>query len=653
MTLWRVIVMSAVLLVIINIQQAQAARSPGDYVVISYHDVVDSTVTPDLDIYSQTITRSRLIEHFNLIAVGGYKPVSLQQIIDAKAGGEPLPEKAVLLTFDDGYRSFYDIVFPLLKLYGFPAVQAVVGSWLDVPSGGQVPYGNITLPRERFLTWEQVKALDESPLVEIASHSYDLHYGVIGNPMGNEQAAAVTSIWNARSGYESEAAYIERIRNDMAQTQQRFQEEVGKSSRAMVWPYGAYSEAALNIAAEYGMDYTFSLLSAPNQLHDSMRSINRYLIDQETSLQTIEEILANRVWEIEELRIVHVDLDYVYDPDPIQQEQNLDRLIERISRYGVSTVYLQAYADPDGNGVTDALYFPNRHLPVRADLFNRVAWQLKKRANVKVYAWMPVLSFDLGAGYQYVTDVRTGDESPDHYRRLSPYVVENRTTIREIYQDLGRLTKFDGLLFHDDAFFTDFEDASPDALAAYAQASLPRDINAIRNDDNLMATWARFKTEYLTDFTLELERAANYYRQADNKVFTTSRNLYAVTVMEPRSQRWFAQDIQNFASAYDFVAVMAMPYMEEADNPNEWLRSLARRSLAQVSADQLVFELQAQNWHTQTPIPSKEIAQWVRILREEGIKHIGYYPDDFHQNHPAMNVMRPVFSIGRRFRAIQ
>ena len=651
MTLWRVIIMAAALLVAMNIQQAQADRLPGDYVVISYHDVVDSSVTPDLDIYSQTITRSRLIEHFNLIALGGYQPVSFQQILDAKAGGQPLPDKAVLLTFDDGYRSFYDIVFPLLKLYGFPAVQAVVGSWLDVPPGGRVPYGNITLPRERFLSWEQVRSLDESPLVEIASHSYALHHGVIGNPMGNEQAAAVTSIWSAGNGYESEAAYLARIRHDMAQTQQRFQEQIGQSPRIMVWPYGAYSEATLDIAAEYGMEYTFSLLSAPNQLNDSMRSMNRYLIDQETSLETIEEILSNRVWEPEELRIVHVDLDYVYDPDPVQQEQNLDRLIERISRYGVTTVYLQAYADPDGNGVADALYFPNRHLPVRADLFNRVAWQLKKRANVKVYAWMPVLSFDLGPGHQYVTDVRTGHESADRYRRLSPYVEANRRTIHEIYQDLGRLTKFDGLLFHDDAFFSDFEDASPSALSAYQSASLPSDINAIRSDEELMATWARFKTEYLTDFTLELAQAANHYRQADNKVFTTSRNLYAVTVMEPLSQRWFAQDIQNFATGYDFVAVMAMPYMEEAENPDEWLRSLAQRSLAQVSADQLVFELQTQNWHTQTPIPSAEIAQWVRILREEGIKNIGYYPDDFHQNHPDINVMRPIFSIGRRFRA--
>ncbi|EWG98183.1 poly-beta-1,6-N-acetyl-D-glucosamine N-deacetylase PgaB, partial [Halomonas sp. BC04] len=575
MTHRRITILGIALLVILGLQQAHAARSTDDYVVISYHDVVDTNVTPDQTLYPQTITRTRLIEHFNLIAEGGYQPVSLQQIIDARAGRQPLPDKAVLLTFDDGYRSFYDIVFPLLKLYDFPAIQAVVGSWMDVPAGGQVSYGDIYLPRERLLTWQQVKTLHESPLVEIASHTYDLHHGVIGNPMGNQQAAAVTSIWDPRTGYESEVQYVERIRQDMARTVEQFEGRLGQGPRAMIWPYGAYSEAILDIAAEYGMTYTFGLLGAPNQLHDEMQVINRYLIDQETSLQTLDEFLSNRVWEREDLRIVHVDLDYVYDPDPQQQERNLDKLVERIAGYGVNTVYLQAYADPNGNGVAEELYFPNRHLPVRADLFNRVAWQLKTRASVKVYAWMPVLAFDLGAGHRYVTDVRTGIESPEHYRRLSPYVEENRRIIREIYEDLGRLTKFDGLLFHDDAFLTDFEDANPEALRQYGSASLPEDIDAIRANDGLMASWARYKTEFLTDFTQELKQSANYYRQADYRVLATSRNLYAITVMDPRSRLWFSQNIENFASAYDYVAVMAMPYMEEANNPTTWLTELA------------------------------------------------------------------------------
>ncbi|MGM3367015.1 poly-beta-1,6-N-acetyl-D-glucosamine N-deacetylase PgaB, partial [Escherichia coli] len=69
--------------------------------------------------------------------------------------------------------------------------------------------------------------------------------------------------------------------------------------------------------------------------------------------------------------------------------------IERVKRIAPTHVYLQAFADADGNNTADALYFPNRHMPMRADLFSRVAWQLKSRAGVKVYAWLPVLGFEL------------------------------------------------------------------------------------------------------------------------------------------------------------------------------------------------------------------------------------------------------------------
>ncbi|MFQ3788649.1 poly-beta-1,6-N-acetyl-D-glucosamine N-deacetylase PgaB [Halomonas sp. A29] len=645
----RLFLLFGLLLIASLVQQAQAARVSGDFVVISYHDVVDLDVTPEGALLPQTITRTRLIEHFNLIRSRGYQPVSFQQVLDAEAGIAPLPDRAVMLVFDDGYRSFHDIVYPLLKLYGYPAITAVVGSWIDVPAAGHVPYGDTYLDRDRFMTREQLKALHDDPLIEIASHTYDLHYGLDGNPQGNQQAAAVTSRWQP-SGYESEEDYLQRIRTDMHRASRQLEEITGTPPRIMVWPYGAYSRATLDIAAEYGMPYSFSLLSEPNRIGHGMEVMGRYLIDQETSLQTFEEILGNRVWERDNLRIVHVDLDYVYDPDPIQQEANLDLLVDRIYRFGVTTVYLQAFADPNGNGVAEALYFPNRHLPMRADLFNRVAWQLKKRANVKVYAWMPVLAFDLGPGHEYVTDARTGVVASEHYLRLSPYSATNRRIISEIYRDLGRLAKFDGLLFHDDAFLTDFEDAGDDALSLHETTwNLPRDIEAIRREEALMDNWTRRKTAFLTDFTLELADSANYYRQSDNKRFTTSRNIYALPIIEPESQAWFAQAAENFASAYDYVAVMAMPYMEEADDPQRWLEELARKSLAEIPAEKLVFELQTRDWRDESLVRNEVLTSWIDTIKHAGIRHIGYYPDDFHNNHPDMSDLRPYFSIGQRF----
>ncbi|MCE8024022.1 poly-beta-1,6-N-acetyl-D-glucosamine N-deacetylase PgaB [Halomonas sp. MCCC 1A11058] len=645
----RMALLFGLLYLCILAQPALAAREGNDFVVISYHDVVDFDVTPKLALLPQTITRTRLIEHFNLIRAHGYQPVSLQQVLDAEAGIAPLPDKAVMLVFDDGYRSFYDIVYPLLQLYRYPAITAIVGSWIDVPPTDPVPYGDGFLERDRIMTREQLRELHDDPLVEIASHTYDLHYGVIGNPQGNEQAAAVTSRWQT-DGYESEADYLQRIRDDMHRASEQLKEITGTPPRLMVWPYGAYSQATLDIAAEHGMPHSFSLLSQPNRIGDGTRVMGRYLIDQETSLQTFEEILSNRVWERDVLRIVHVDLDYVYDPDPIQQEANLDLLIDRIYRFGVSTVYLQAFADPNGNGVAEALYFPNRHLPMREDLFNRVAWQLKKRADVKVYAWMPVLAFDLGPGHPYVTDARTGQKATEHYLRLSPYSAANRQLIAEIYEDLGRMTKFDGLLFHDDAFLTDFEDASEEARSVYADEwNLPPDVDSIRADEALFHQWTQQKTSFLTQFTLELVEAANYYRQSDNKTFTISRNIYALPILEPESQAWFAQSAEDFAAAYDYVAVMAMPYMEEADNPQRWLEELARASLAAVPADRLVFELQTRDWRDDTLVPNEVLMSWIDTVKQTGVRHIGYYPDDFHINHPDIYMLRPIFSLGRRF----
>ena len=59
-----------------------------------------------------------------------------------RRGLRPLPEKAILLTFDDGYRSLYTRVFPLLKVYRFPAVAALVGSWMEGRPDGTVQYGD-------------------------------------------------------------------------------------------------------------------------------------------------------------------------------------------------------------------------------------------------------------------------------------------------------------------------------------------------------------------------------------------------------------------------------------------------------------------------------------------------------------------------------
>lgn len=617
--------------------------------VLSFHDVRSNVrasfeSSPD----GTAIDERTLAEVFAWLRHNGYHPISLQQAIDARAGGQPLPPKPVLLTFDDGYRSAYTKVFPLLKRFGYPALLALVTSWLDVPEGASVPYGDKPAPRDDFLRWSEAAEMARSGLVELASHSHAMHNGVQANPQGNLLPSAATHRYDPATGrYEDDAAYAQRIEADLRRSRSIIEARTGAKVRAMVWPYGAYNSAALKAAERAGMPVTFTLDDGPNTASVPLSQVRRALVAYDNEAPEYARLLSSPVGgELRPVnRVMHVDLDYVYDPDPAQQERNLSALLDRVAAIRPRSVFLQAYADPDGDGVADALYFPNRQLPMRADLFSRAAWQLRSRTGVKVYAWMPVMAFRLPAPHPLATHtVRTmdGGTPADRYHRLSPFDPEVRALIGGIYEDLGRHAFFEGLLFHDDAMLSDDEDASPPALAEYGRWGLPADVAAIRADPALMARWTSAKTRYLTEFTRELAARAGAWRPG----LETARNLYARPVLEPAAEQWFAQNYEASLAAYDYVALMAMPRMEREAEAQAWLARLARRAAGTPRGlDGTVFELQARDWRTGRPVPDEELARQWALLHRMGVRHLGYYPDDFLANQPSLEVVRRAISV--------
>jgi biofilm PGA synthesis lipoprotein PgaB len=622
---------------------ALPAHAADSYLVLCYHDVVkDVRAEPDPD----AVDLDQLVAQFAWLKENGYHPVAVDDILAAQAGRKALPEKAVLISFDDGYRNFYEKVFPLLKAFNYPAVLALVGSWMNAPESGTVMYGDRPFPRTKFASWENIREMQASGLVEIASHSYDLHHGILANPQGNQEPAAVTRSYDAsKNTYESDAAFLARIRDDLARNSRLLLEKTGKRPRIMVWPYGRFSAETQAIAAELGMPLQFTLDDGVNPVGpaSALREVKRFLIHFNPLLPEFAETLRTPV-EKPVLRVMHVDLDYVYDPDPAQQEKNLSRLLDRIVESGANTVFLQAYADPAGRGTAQALYFPNRHMPMRADLFNRVSWQVASRTRVRVYAWLPLLAFELPQSHPasgHLVTAINGDTSG--YRRLSPFSPQARQAIREIYADLAKNSSIAGLLFHDDATLSDFEDASAYAMAYYAtEWKLPESVTAIRANPALFARWTQAKTQYLIDFSLELKNAAERYRPG----LKTARNLYAPVALEPASEAWFAQSLPAFLKAYDWTAVMAMPYMENAEQPESWLQSLAAKVLAEPEGQhKAVFELQGTDWRTSTPVTGKTLAQQMRLLKLSGIRSVGYYPDDFIQDQPALDEVKLELSL--------
>ena len=150
----------------------------------------------------------------------GFHPVSVDQIIASRRGGAPLPPRAVLLTFDDAYESQYSKAFPLLRQYGYPALVAVVSSWTNASPQGPVRISHKSLmPRGYFMSWSNLREMAQSGLVEIASHTHDMHYGAVANPQGNELPAASTHLYLAAlRRYETDAEYEDRVGADLRQS---------------------------------------------------------------------------------------------------------------------------------------------------------------------------------------------------------------------------------------------------------------------------------------------------------------------------------------------------------------------------------------------------------------------------------------------------
>ena len=604
------------------------------YGVLAYHSVVDESAAENQKHYfPQTISAQTLIKHFNWLKENGYNVISWQQVIDAENGKGTLPDNAVLLSFDDGYETMYNVVFPLLKAYNYPAVFAPVTGWLDTPADQKIAYADKMLDRSVFATWAQVKEMEQSGLVEVASHTHNLHNGINANPSGGQLPSVIAPEYK-NGKYETEDAYKNRLKSDFTRSVQTLVNHIGKKPRVMVWPYGQFNDVAVQLARQAGMPHYFSLgEKIINKVGD--KHIGRLLLNAETDLNTVKNYLDGIDESKQIQRVLHVDLDYVYDADKAQQAKNLDKLIDRIYRYGVTTVYLQAFSDPDGDGVADALYFPNKYLPVRDDIFGRIAWQLQTRAGVQVYAWMPVLAFDLRKSVkeaEYVIDSRTGKPSTKAYLRLSPYNKQNVEIIKSIYNDLSFYAKFNGILFHDDAFLTDFEGAEGD------------------HAEGMVSPHAKQKTQDLIQLTHQLTDALKPYFLRGSYSLKTARNLYASVITNPNAEEWLAQNLKTLTDNYDTTAIMAMPYMENEqpisqEEAYQWFVSLIENVKTQAPLDKVLFEFQAVNWRTQKPIPESELIDWMKLLQKNHIYSYGYYPDNFLTNQPDLNKMKPYFSV--------
>ncbi|MEW6602107.1 MAG: poly-beta-1,6-N-acetyl-D-glucosamine N-deacetylase PgaB [Nitrospirota bacterium] len=621
----RLAVCSIILAAVFFHNIADGAMKPGEFIVLCYH-AVPLKASPG-DTFS--IPQKKFAEQMEYLRTHAYHPVSFEDILNAHKGIKELPDKAVLLSFDDGYISYKDFVLPFLEKLGYPSVLAIVGNFIEYSPPGGLP--------EPLMNWEQIKEVSTHKLVEVVSHSYDMHKGVQYTPQGNEaSAASVVAFDPVTKTYETEAQYRARLEADFIAENKIFRERLGISPRLLVWPYGRFNQISVDVAKKAGMISTFTLEEGFSGI-DDLDAVRRNLVEN-TGMDHFIRILKDPLGDQPMIRAMQVDLDLIYDPDESVMDMNLGKLIDRLVEMNVNTVFLQAFADPDGTGNIGSVYFANTVLPVRADFFGHAAHQMAIRS-MMIYAWMPVLSIELPDSEVNerlkVLENRDGKILPatSWYRRLTPFSKETSEVVGQLYEDLASHSQIHGVLFQDDAYLTDYEDFHPDAIEKYTEHfGMPVSAADLDEDAALAGEWSRYKTEVLIDFTDGLRQRVKKYRP----VARFARNLYGAVMENPEAEKWFSQEYELFLKNYDQVVVMAYPGMEEVEKPSVWLKNLARRARSVPQGiEKTVFKIQAYDWRKEEWIDNGVLLEQLRDVLSAGGRHLAYYPDSYREDRPA------------------
>lgn len=191
----------------------------------------------------------------------GYTTIVMEDLINFVYNRAELPEKPIMLTFDDGYYSNYVYVLPLLEKYDCKAVISITGSYIDKSTAE----GELN-PAYSYLTWDLVKELTESPYVEIQNHSYGMH------EICERKGCAIMK-------GEDYNDYSKKMVNDIGKLQKVIEEKTGYRPTTFTYPYGFICVECNKILREMGFLATLSCYEGVNILtgkEDELYELKRF-----------------------------------------------------------------------------------------------------------------------------------------------------------------------------------------------------------------------------------------------------------------------------------------------------------------------------------------------------------------------------------------
>ena len=196
------------------------------------------------------ITPKAFEEDMKYLKEQGYTAISAKQLIKYVYLGEDLPEKPLVLTFDDGMYNNMEYALPILEKYDFCAVFSIVGSYTD-----EYTENNIVNPDYSYLRWSDISLLSENPRIEFGNHSYAFH-SISRKRYGTK-----------KNKNESLLDYINAFYQDTEKLQSEFLSNCNFKPVIYTYPFGSYSKESLRVLKKMGFLVTFSCFEGVNTIN--------------------------------------------------------------------------------------------------------------------------------------------------------------------------------------------------------------------------------------------------------------------------------------------------------------------------------------------------------------------------------------------------
>ena len=225
--------------------------------IIMYHSILkDSSKANDY-----TISPALLESDIKYLAEHNYSFILGKDLIDYVYFGKSLPEKAILITFDDGHYNNYYYAMDILKKYNAKAIISPIGIECEcytesIDENPNYAYCNIN----------NLKEMVDSGVFEIANHSYNLH------DYGTRKGSKILE-------YEDVSSYENLFIEDTLKAESYFENELACEITAYTYPFGAYCDQSEEILKELGYKITFITQDKTNIITrsaDSLYKLSRY-----------------------------------------------------------------------------------------------------------------------------------------------------------------------------------------------------------------------------------------------------------------------------------------------------------------------------------------------------------------------------------------